>query len=147
MPGLGIGVTRASFHSFDNLPDLIDMLMSFVTAGVMLPTVVTAGVMLPTVVTAGVMLRTVVTAGVMLPTVVTAGVMLPTVVTAGVMFPTVVLRILADIPSGPFDFVTSMLDMRLNTSTSVHNSYFSSSDSKLQLFETRVGIEHCFFLT
>ena len=39
LPGLGIGVTRASFHSFSNLPDLIDMLKSFVTAGVMLPTV------------------------------------------------------------------------------------------------------------
>ena len=38
------------------------------------------------------------------------------------MLPTVALSILADISSGPFDFVISMLDMRLNTSTSVHNS-------------------------
>ena len=45
--------------------------------------------------------------------------MLKSFVTAGVMLPTVALSILADIPSGPFDFVISMLDMRLNISTSV----------------------------
>ena len=38
------------------------------------------------------------------------------------MLSTVTLSILADIPSGPFDFVIAMLDMRLYTSTSVHNS-------------------------
>ena len=70
MPGLGIGVTRASFHSFGNLPDLIveEFCDSRGNA------------------------------------------------------PTVSLSILADIPSGPFDFVISTLGMRLNTSTSVHNS-------------------------
>ena len=78
MPGLGIGVTRVSFHSYGNLPDLIDMLKSFVTTGVMLPTVA--------------------------------------------------LSILADIQSGPFEFVISMLDMRLNTSISVHNSSFGQSN-------------------
>ena len=50
--------------------------------------------------------------------------MLKSFVTAGVMLPTVALSILADIPSRPFDFVISMLAMRLNTSTSVHNSSF-----------------------
>ena len=78
MLGLGIGVTRASIHSFGNLPDLINMLKSFVTAGVMLPTVA--------------------------------------------------LSILADIPSGPLDIVISMLDVRVITSTSVHNSSSGQTD-------------------